>query len=84
MERPDLAEYREAILAQTSYDFKPGELRRCYDRGESIEDVIADAEAEIDDALFDPDLQDEKPGERHTCHTDPMSTCWACKHEEGL
>lgn len=46
-------EYREAILAQTSYDFKPGELRRCYDRGEATEDVIADAEAEIDDALFD-------------------------------
>jgi len=45
-------EYREAILAQTSYDFKPGELRRYYDQGESIEDVIAEAEAEIDDALF--------------------------------
>ena len=46
-------EYEKAILEATPYDFKRGELRRYYDRGEAIEDVIADAEAEIDDALFD-------------------------------
>jgi hypothetical protein len=44
-------EYREAILARTSYDFKPGELRRYYDRGESIEDVIAAGDPLPDRAL---------------------------------